>query len=136
MSFNREKYQYFFPYKVYHCVCVANVVQKCFDEGNHSLVEIVDEFDNYSFFDENKKKVFTIKCGEENKDCIFICEDHLVVVLFVKKKFACTDTPSSVNATISYCSGKKEIFCKGCIKHYLKSMYNYFYFVDFNLKCS
>ena len=127
MSFNREKYEYFFPSKV----CVANVVQKCFDEGNHSLLEIVDEIDNYSFFDENKKKVFTIKCGEENKDCIFICEDHLAVVLF-----ACTDTPSSVNATISYCSGKEETFCKGCIKHYLKTMHNYFYFVDFNLKCS
>ena len=75
MSFNREKYEYFFPSKVYCCVCVANVVQKCFDEGNHSLVEIVDEFDNYSFFDENKKKVFTIKCGEE---------DFTIVSLFLK----------------------------------------------------
>ena len=136
MSFSREKYQYFFPSKVYRCVCVGNVIQKCFDEGNHSLVEIVDEIDKYSFFDENKKKVFCIKCGDENKDCIFICEDHLAIVLFAKKKFTCTETPSLVNTTISYCSGKKETFCKGCIKHYLKTMYNYFYFVNFDLKCS
>ena len=136
MSFNREKYEYFFPSKVYRCVCVANVIQKCFDEGSYSLVEIVDEINNYSFFDKDKNKVFSIKCGEENRDCIFICENHLAVVLFAKKKFACTDTPSLVNATISYTCGKKETFCKGCIKHYLKYMYKYFYFVDFDLKCS
>ena len=61
MSFNREKYEYFFPSKVYRCVCVANVIQKCFDEGSYSLVEIVDEINNYSFFDKDKNKVFSIK---------------------------------------------------------------------------
>ena len=136
MSSNREKYEYFFHSKVCCCVCVTDVIQKYFDEGANSLVEIVDEINNYSFFNENKKKVFSIKYGEENKDCIFICEDHLAAVLFAKKKFACTDTPSLVNTTISYSCGKKETFCKGCIKHYLKTMYNYFYFVDFDLKCS
>ena len=136
MSFNREKYHYFFPSKVYQCVCVSNVIQKCFHDGKHSLVEIVDEIDKYSFLDEKKKKVFCIKCGDENKDCIFICEDHLATALFAKKKITCTETPSLVNTTISYCYGKKETFCKGCIKHYLKTMYNYFYFVNFDLKCS
>ena len=136
MSFNRDKNQYFFPSKVYRCVCVGNVIQKIFDHGSHSLVEIVDEIDKYSFFDEKKKNIFCIKCGDENKDCIFIREDHLAIVLFAKKKFTCTETPCLVNTTISYCSGKKETFCKGCIKHYLKTMYNYFYFVNFDLKCS
>ena len=67
MSFNREKYQYFFPSKVYRCVCVGNVIQKCFEEGNHSLVEIVNEIDNYSFFDENKKKVFALNVAMKIK---------------------------------------------------------------------
>ena len=67
MSFNREKYHYFFPSKVYRCVCVGNIIQKCFDEGNYSLVEIVDEIDKNSFFDENKKKVFCIKCDVKIK---------------------------------------------------------------------
>ena len=136
MSFNREKNEYFFPSKVYRCVCLAVAIENCFDEGNYNLVEIVDELNNYTFSDKNKNKIFSIKCGEENKDCIFICENHLAVVLFAWKKITYTDTPSLENVTISYCSGKKETYCKGSIKHYLKSMYNYFYFVDFDLKCS
>ena len=136
MSFNREKYEYFFPSKVYRCACLAAVIEKCFDEGNYGMVEIVDELNNYTFLDQNKNKIFSVKCGEENQDCIFICENHLAVVLFAKKESACTDTPSLVNATISYSSGKKKTFCKGCIKPYLKTMYNYFYLVDFDLKCS
>ena len=67
MSFNREKYQYFFPSKVYRCVCVADVIQKCFDERDHSLVEIFDEIDKYSFFDENKKKVFALNVAMKIK---------------------------------------------------------------------
>ena len=136
MSFNREKYEYFFPSKVYRCVCVAGVIQKCFDEDSYSLAEIVDELNNHSFFDEEKKKVFSIKCGDQNKDCIFMCETHLSIVLFAKKQFACTDLPTLENTTITYSDGKKETFCKGCIKHYLKTMYHYFYFHDFNLECS
>ena len=136
MSFNREKYENFFPSKVYRCVCIANVIQRCFDNGSYSLPEIVDEINDHSFFGEEKKKVFSIKCGDENKDCIFICETHLSIVLFAKKQFACTDGPSLENTTIAYCDGKKETFCKGCIKHYLKILYNYFYFNYFDLKCS
>ena len=66
MSFNREKYQYFFPSKVYWCVCVGNVIQKCFDKDVNSLVEIVDEIDKYSFFDENKK-VFALNVAMKIK---------------------------------------------------------------------
>ena len=135
MSFNREKYEYFFPSKVYHCVCVAEVVQKCLEEDKFSLVDIVDEISEQSFFKTEKNKVFSIKCGEENKDALFICENHLAIVLFAKKKFWCTEEPSLTNITLTYDDGKKT-FCKGCIKHYLKTMYTYFYFHDFNLKCS
>ena len=53
-----------------------------------------------------------------------------------KKEFACTDVEGPENITVVYSDGKKETFCKGCIKHYLRIMYNYFVFVDFNLKCS
>ena len=112
MSFNREKYEYFFPSKVYQCVCVAAIIQKCFDEGSYSMTEIVDEINNYSFFEKNKNKVFSIKCGQENKDCIFICENHLAIVLFSKKKFSCSDLPSLVNTTITHSCGEKETFLK------------------------
>ena len=84
MSFNREKYEYFFPSKVYRCVCIADVIQKCFDEGSYSLAEIVDELNNHSFFDEEKKKIFSIKCGDQNKDCILYV--RLVSVLSYLQK--------------------------------------------------
>ena len=80
--------------------------------------------------------MFSVKFGAENKECIFVCETHLSVVLLAKKEFACTDVEGPENITAVYSDGKKETFCKGCIKHYLKIMYNYFVFVDFNLKCS
>ena len=57
MSFNREKNEYFFPSKVYRCVCLAVAIEKCFDEGNYNLVEIVDELNNYTFSDKNKNKI-------------------------------------------------------------------------------
>ena len=64
MSFNRAKYEYFFPSKVYRCVRLASVIEKCCDDGNYALTEIVDELNNYSFFDQDKDKIFSVKCGE------------------------------------------------------------------------
>ena len=135
MSFNREKYEYFFPSKVYRCACLGGIVQNTYDHGHYSLHEIVNDMTEHSFFDE-KKKVFSAKFGAENKECIFVCETHLCVVLLAKKEFACTDVEGPENITAVYSNGKKETFCKGCIKHDLKIMYYYFVFVDFNLKCS
>ena len=135
MSFNREKYEYFFPSKVYRCACLGGIIQNTYDHGHYSLPEIVDDITEHSFFDE-KKKVFSVKCGAENKECIFVCETHLSIVLIAKKEFACTDVEGPENITVVYSDGKKETFCKSCIKHYLKIIYNYFVFVDFNLKCS
>ena len=136
MSFNREKYEYFFPSNVYRCSCVGDVIQKCLEEDKFTFVDIVDEFNEHSFFNTDSNKVFSIKCGEENKDVLFICENHLAIALFAKKKFWCTEKPSLTNTTLICSGGKTEIFCKGCIKHYSKSMYVYFYFHDFTLKCS
>ena len=57
MSFNREKFEYFFPSKFYRCVCVADVVQKCLEEEEFSLVDIFDEINEHSFFNTDKNKV-------------------------------------------------------------------------------
>ena len=79
-------------------------------------------------------KVFTVKCGEQLKDCIFCCDKHLSIIIFGKKKFHCTENPSFDNLTLYYnenkelCNGKT--FCKGCIKH-LRESICYFYFKEF-----
>ena len=136
MSFNRAKYEYFFPSKVFRCACLGQIIENCRDNGLYSFTEIVDELSNHTFLDSDYSKVFAVKCGNLNRDCIFVCEKHLGIVLFVKKTFSCTDVPQLTNTTITYNFGKKETYCVGCIKHYLKLMYNYFYYVNFDLKCS
>ena len=127
MESNRQKYEYFFPRKFYHCACLSHVIQESFDDGNHSLVDVLDNIKKFDFLD---VKVFCVKCGNDNKDCIFVCERHLAIVLLVKRKFVCTQTENAETATVVF-DGKKEIYCNGCIKHYLKLMFHYFYFVDF-----
>ena len=131
MESNRQKYEYFFPRKVYRCACLSHVIQESFDDGNHSLVDILDNIKKFDFLDVAElDKVFCVKCGNDNKDCIFVCERHLAIVLLVKRKFVCTQTENAETGTVVF-DGKKEIYCKGSIKHYLKLMFHYFYFIDF-----
>ena len=136
MSFNQSKYEYFFPSKVFRCSCLGAVIENCCENGIYSFADIIDEIARHNFIDDDKNKVFAVKCGEQSKDCIFTCEKHLGIVLFAKKKFSCTDTPNETNITVTYCCGKEETYCVGCIRHYLKLMYHYFYFVNFDLKFS
>ena len=136
MSFNRSKYEYFFPSKVFWCACLGAIIENCCDNGIYSFTDIIDEIAKHNFIDDDKNKVFAAKCGEQSKDCIFTCEKHLAIILFAKKKFSCTDIPNEANITVTYCCGKEETYCVGCIRHYLKLMYHYFYFVNFDLKFS
>ena len=136
MSFNRAKDEYFFPSKVFRCACLGQIIDNCRDNGLYSFTEIVDKLNSNSFFDNDDSKIFSVKCGELNSAFIFVCEKHLGIVIFAKKTFSCTDNPQPVNTTISFNDGKKETYCIGCIKHYLKLMYNYFYHVNFDLKSS
>ena len=135
MSFNREKYSNFFPTKVYRCPCLMEIVKDCYENDMNSFVEIHHEIWNFVLNNSEIGKVFAIKCGEEKKDCIFVCEKHLTIIIFAKKQFNCTDDPSFDNVTIFYNEDKStckgETYCKGCIKHYLKDSIRYFYFKEF-----
>ena len=127
-----QKYEYFLPRKVYQCVCLFQAIEESFDSGEHSLVEILNNIKNFKFiahYYEPLAKVSCVTCGDERKDCIFVCEKHLAIVLLAKRKFVCTQSENSETATVEF-DGKKEIYCKGCIKHYLRLMFNYFYFAD------
>ena len=53
-----------------------------------------------------------------------------------KREYVCTEIPSQTNVTVTYTCNKQETYCTGCIRHYLKQMYHYFYFVNFDLKFS
>ena len=135
MSLNREKHSNFFPSKVYRCPCLMAIVNDCYENDLNSFVEIHDEVWNFVLNDGNIGKVFAVKCGENLKDCIFVCEKHLSIIIFGKKQFNCTEEPSFGNVTLFYNEDKKtcngETYCKGCIKHYLRESICYFYFKEF-----
>ena len=132
----RSKNEYFFPSKVFRCACLGEIIKNCLNEGIYAMVDIADEIQKCSFENEGQNKVFIVKVGEKSKDCIFTCEKHLSIIIFAKRNFVCTDIPNEANVTITYTCGKQETYCTGCIRHYLKLMYTYFYYLDFDLKFS
>ena len=136
MSFNRSKNEYFFPSKVFRCACLGGIIQKCYEEGIFAMVDIADEISRHYFIDEERNKVFVVKCDEQFKDCIFTCEKHLSIIIIAKRKYSCTEIENQTNVTVTYTCNKKEMYCTGCITHYLKLMLHYFYFVNFDLKFS
>ena len=133
----RTRNEYYFPSKVYRCACLGEIIQNCFNEGIYAMIDIADEISKITFDnDDEQNKVFVVKVGNQSKDCIFTCAKHLSIMIFAKRDFTCTETPSEKNVTVTYSCGKRETYCIGCIRHYLKLMYEYFYYVNFDLKFS
>ena len=62
--------------------CLGQIIENCCDNGLYSFTEIVDELNTHTFLDNDDNKIFSVKCGEQNRDCIFVCEKHLGIVLF------------------------------------------------------
>lgn len=85
MTLNREKNAYFFPSKVYRCACLGQTVDYCFENDLNSFNEIHDEINSFVLSNDGMDKVFTTKCGENKKDCIFVCQKHLAIVILAKR---------------------------------------------------
>ena len=111
-------------------------VEESFNVGEHSLLHILFYIKNFDFAGLNYEllsdKILCVKVAEEKKDCFLECEKHVAIVLLVKRKIVCTTTEKENTATVEY-NNKKEVYCHGCIKHYMRLMYSYFHFVDFFL---
>ena len=134
MPLNRQKHGNFFPEKVYRCSCVIDVIDDCHLNELDSFPELHDEVFRY-VLERGLPKVYALKCGEELKDRIFCCSDHLSVMILGKKKYDCTAEITFENLTIYYNEDKQncigKTFCKGCIKKYLRESIGYFYFKEF-----
>ena len=136
MTLNREKNAYFFPSKVYRCACLGQTVDYCFENDLNPFNEIHDEINSFVLSNGDMDKVFTTKCGENKKDCIFVCQKHLAIVILAKKTYSCTEKPKFDNTTVFYNSvdgnsSTTETFCSGCIRYYLRLTFEYFYHKDF-----
>ena len=102
-----EKYEDFFPKDVYRCPRVLPDVKHCFENGEHPLGEIL-----------------------EKEDLLIVCVEHLRMILISKRKFKCT-TEDYKNAFVIPIFS--TWYCRGCVKKYMRQLFSYFYFVNFDL---
>ena len=71
MVYDRQKYEYFFPRKVYRCACLGAVITSCLYNGIYSLADICDEISKTDCTE--SKKVYCAKCGENNNSVVLSC---------------------------------------------------------------
>ena len=135
MSLNREKHSIFFPKKVFRCPCLLSVINECYEHDLNSFADLHDEVVQFSL-ERGIGKVFAMKCGEDLNDCIFCCHNHVSDIILGTKEYDCTENePSFDNLTI-FCNINKSLvigkmFCRGCIKDYIRKFYTFFYFKEF-----
>ena len=43
MPYDRRKYEYFFPHKVYRYACLRQIITYCYNNGIYALSDIIDE---------------------------------------------------------------------------------------------
>ena len=133
MVYDRRKYEYSFPQKVYRCACLGRIITSCFHNGIYALSDILDEVKEAEC--DETKKIFCVKCGRHDENVVLSCADHMGILIIVAKRFDCTELPNETNITISICENIKT-FCCGCIRKHLREMYNYYHFLNFDLKFS
>ena len=116
---NFKKYKCFFPRKVYYCSCVKSIIISCLLDGMYSLENICNEICEVN---DPVKKIYCTKCGNNNQNVIFSCTAHMPMVIIEQ-------------TTIGdiYCSKKKKINCRICIKKYLQKMYYCYQHTHFDL---
>ena len=118
-----EKYEDFFPKKVYRCPCVLPAVKHCFENGEHSLGEILE---SVKYFDYGEplpfSGIFCTKVGNEKEDCLIGLSDigHLRIILISKIKFKCTTKDCENTLLIPIFD---ERYCRGCVKKYVRRLF-------------
>ena len=132
MNYDRRKYEYFFPRKVYRCPCLASVITSCLHDGIYGLTDILDEIKRNNC---TESKVYCVKCGKKDQHVVFSCSDHMAILIVSSKMYDCTELPNNKNVTIDL-SGESKTFCCGCIRKHLREMYYYYHYINFDLPFS
>ena len=76
-------------------------------------------------------ETFCTKVGNEKEDCLIVCVEHLRIILISKRKFKCTTEDCKNTLMIPIFD---EWYCRGCVKKYMRQLFSYFYFVNFDLQ--
>ena len=130
MGYDRQKYEYFFPRKVYQCPCLGAVITSCLHDGIYSLADICDEITQTDCTE--SQKVYCTKCGNDKQSVVFSCGQHMAMIILAVKRYDCTVSPNKGSVTIEFYDESKT-YCRGCIKKYLQEMYYYYHFLHFDL---
>ena len=119
-----EKYEDFFPKKVYRCPCVLPAVKHCLENGEHSLGEILDSVNPFDYGELLPfSEIFCTKVGNEKEDCLIVCIEHLIIILISKRKFKCmTEDYENVLVIPVF----DERYCRGCVKKYMRQLFHIF----------
>ena len=104
----KPKYNKFFPEKVYRCTCLRRIIASCLADEIYCLTDICEKVDETV-----RKKIFCVKCGENEQNVIFSCCNHMPVIIVE------TDETKS--------------YCRTCIRRYLQRKYYHFDHVNFKL---
>ena len=132
MNSKFEKYEYLFPERVYHCPCLRLAIEECFfNEENSRIANIAYYLADFEF--KNKllmSIIFSAILGENKEYRLFSCEAHLRTIILGMRKFVCMSVENEQTVSIEY-SNKKEVYCVGCVRHYMLLAYNFFEFVQF-----
>ena len=125
---NFQKYNNFFPQKVCHCSCLKTIIISCLIDGIYCLGDICKRITQT---DTPSKKIFCTKCGDDKKDVVFSCTDHMAMIIFTIKRYDFKNPDKSI-ANI-YIYNETKSYCRRCVKKYLQKMYYYYRHTIFDL---
>ena len=101
----------FFPELVYRCDCLADPIASCLSNKKYSFKDICNTINEI-----NGEKIYSVKCGEDDKDIVLSCSGHMPMGIFAVQL--------SANDAVVLLETKNS--CLTCIRKYLRE--NYFLF--------
>ena len=125
-----SKFEFLFPKRVYRCPCLHAAIEECFNNEDYSIADISHYLKDVDSKNVLSSRIFSTRVGENKEHCLFTCEQHLKTVLLALEKNVCVSPENDNTVSFEY-SYKKEVYCKNCLKHYMRLLYFYFYFVEF-----
>lgn len=101
----------FFPELVYRCDCLADPLASCLKKQTLSFKDICHEINKIE-----GAKIYSVKCGENNKDVVLTCSGHMPMEVFAVQ----------VNQNDAVVLLETKNSCLTCIRKYLRDNYYIF----------
>ena len=110
--------------------CFQAALEECFNNEDYSIADISCYLKDIDSKNVLSTRIFSTRVCENKEHYLFTCEQHLKTVLLASEKNVSTSPENDDTLSFEY-SYKKEAYCKGCLKQYMRLLCSYFYFVEF-----